>query len=280
MSDTTKNSEADATSSIARRKKWKVNASLIAVVLCFAGWVVYSKVREAQFLRELDCLVSVTTSLIAFPGPKQELAIQRRADNLGIDLFSTYKANLNKGRRLALAWMLITNESEDYFRHALANVESVSWPEVRIWVSRYRDESLSNEYRAKLLDLVITSPTSEGKLASARYYEMEGRFAESEAAYFDAMKGGAFWDALDAAEKLLASERYRQEAATFLLELVRDVEPFPDQAAYILLNHHGGREQLETLLKACHKEPPGGPNRTALLNRLKRQIAGDSAIHP
>ncbi len=81
-------------------------------------------------------------------------------------------------------------------------------------------------YRQNLLDLILASPTSEAKLFAGRWYRNQGNIAESEDAYHTAMTTGRFWDALDAANELIETDRYHADAVQHLLSVVRDSEYF------------------------------------------------------
>lgn len=259
---------------IHHRRRLLIIVPLLAAVACFLGWYAYAEYRKAQFLRDLH-LVGFSTSMISMPREEQGNAAHDRAEELDIDLFAAYKSNLESGLRFQLAWMLITNQSTEYSQFASQNVDSVPWPEVRIWVSRRNQESLSPDYRQKLLDLILASPTSEAKLVAARWYLKQGKIAESEDAYHAAMTNGLFWDALDAADQLLESERYHNDAVNHLLSVVRDSEHFTGRAAYSLLNLYDVRDELNPLVDGCRNEPKDGPNRKRLVDKLTQLVEKD-----
>lgn len=213
--------------------------------------------------------------MIGAPREEQENAAHDRAEEFGIDLFAAYENNLESDLRFHLAWMLITNESTEYSQFARQNVSSVPWPEVRIWAARRNQESLSPDYRQKLLDLIIASPTSEARLAAARWYRKQGKIAESEDAYHAAMTNGLFWDALDAADQLLESERYHSDAVNHLLSVVRDSEHFTGRAAFSLMTLYDVRDELNPLVDTCRKEPKDGPNRKLLVDKLTQLVEKD-----
>lgn len=259
-----------------RRRRLLVSVPLLAIFASVIGWYAHSEYRKAQFLSDLH-LVGFSTSMLASPRAEQEPAAHQRAEDLGIDLIAAYQNNLESVLRFQLAWMLITNESTEYLQFASQHVDSVPWPEVRIWVVRRNEESLAPEYRKRLLALVLASPTSEAKLASARWYRKQGKIAESEDAYHAAMTNGLFWDALDAADQLLESERYRDDAVAHLLSVVRDSEEFPSRAASSLLKLYDVRAELEPLVDSCRKESKGGPNRKLLVDKLTQLVEDDAA---
>ena len=171
--------------------------------------------------------------------------------------------------------MLISNESPQYYEFAKAHIASVPWPEVRIWVVRRKDAALSEEYRQRLLDLVLASPTSEGKLSAARWYGRQGRLTEAEDAYYDALKNGLFFDALDATDELLKSERYRAEAVRGLIDVIRDPRPFPPRAAMSLLRLYHAEDELQPLVDAYVENPKNERLRTALVKRLRLLVEQD-----
>jgi hypothetical protein len=257
-----------------RGRRLLVIAALLAIVACVGSWHGYAEYRKAQFLRDLH-LVSFSTSMIGSPHTEQELAAHQQAEELGIDLFAAYENNIESGARFHLSWMLITNESPEYYEFAKQEIVSVPWPEVRIWAIRRKQESLSPEYREKLLDLVLTSPTSEAKLAAARWYRKQGKVTEFEDSYHAAMVNGLFWDALDAADQLLESKRYHNDAVDHLLAVVRDSEHFTGRAAFSLLTEYDIREELEPLVDSCRKEPKNGPNRQSLVDKLTKLVEKD-----
>src|SRR5690606_13037987 len=141
-----------------RHKQQIAIAVLLVIVAGVVGSYAYAEHRKTRFLREL-CLVGFSTSMIGEPPAEKERAALRRAEELGIDLDAEYRRNLESGPRYDLAWMLITKESAEYFQFASQNVDSVPWPEVRIWVARRNEESLSPDARKRLLELILASPT-------------------------------------------------------------------------------------------------------------------------
>lgn len=259
---------------IHNRRRRFIIVPLLAAVTCFLGWYAYAEYPKTQFLRDL-CLVGFSTFMISHPKEEQENTAHDRAEELGIDLFAAYKSNLKPGLRYQLAWMLITKQSTEYTQFASQNIDYVPWPEVRIWISRRNQESLSPDYRQKLLDLILASPTSEAKLSAARWCHKQGKIAESEDAYHAAMTNGLFWDALDAADQLLESERYHNDAVNHLLSLVRDSEDFFVRAAYSLLDLYDVREEMNPLVDRCIKEPREGPNRKLLVDKLTKLVEKD-----
>lgn len=257
------------------RRQWQLLIVMVGVVLGL-GWLVYRDYRREQFLENLQ-LVGFSTSLIGSPREGAEEEAHLRARALGIDLLKTYQeySDPDDSVRYQLAWMLITRESPEYCELAEKNIAQVPWPEVRIWKMRRNDESLSREYRAALLNLLLASPTSEGQLAAGRWYLKQGEQAKAEDAFHAAMTRGLFWDALDAADELLQlkSERYRAAAIAHHLKVVRDSEHFTKRAAGSLLTLFGRREEFDGLLEACRKEPQTGPNRQQLVAKLQELIA-------
>jgi hypothetical protein len=253
-----------------------VHGTLLAAVACGCGlcWYVSLVCRRTEFLDDLH-LVGFSTSMIATPRAEQERAARQRAEDLGIDLFAAYKRNLDAGARYHLAWLLISDESADYIEFAKTNIASVPWPEVRIVAYRRRDNSLSLDYRQDLLDLILASPTSEAKLVAGRWYRSQGQIAESEDAYHTAMTTGLFWDALDAADELVETDRYHADAVKHLLSAVRDFEFFTPRAAKSLLRLYNVEEELQPLAGSCVKERKGGPNRKKLVDRLTELVDKD-----
>jgi len=257
-----------------RRIRLLVIAPLLAIVACVVGWYAYGEYRKARFLHDLH-LVACSTSMIGQPREERERAAHQRAEELGIDLFDAYESNLDTEVRFHLAWMLITNESIQYCQFTKRNVDSVPWPEVRIWQVRRNHTCLSPDYRERLLDLVLASPTSEARLHAARWYRKQGKITESEDAFSAAMTNGLFWDALDAADQLIETERYHDDAVNHLLSVVRDSEPFTYRAATSLLKLYGVREELEPLVDSCWEEPKDGPNRESLVDKLTKLVEKD-----
>lgn len=139
-----------------------IAAVLLVIAAIGVGWHAYTAYREAKFLRELD-LVGFSTSLIGLPPAGVERAAQEQAEQFNINLFAAYRENLDKSVRCDLAEMLITKESLDYYEFARDNIASVPWPEVRVWAVRQKQDSLSPDYRRKLLGLLLASPTSEAR---------------------------------------------------------------------------------------------------------------------
>jgi len=254
-----------------RRTRILIVGVLLVIAAIGVGWNAYTAYRKAQFLRELH-LVGFSTSMIGLPSAEMERAAQEKAEQLNIDLLAAYEDNLDHRVRCDLAWMLITKESLDYYEFAKNNVASVPWPEVRVWAIRRKRESLSSDYRERLLDLLLASPTSEAKLVVARWHHKQGKIKESEDAYYAAMTNGLFWDALDAADELVKSERYYDEAVSHLFSVVRDSEHFVSRAAYTLIILYDAREDLEPLVRSCDKEPPASPNRKKLVAKLSELV--------
>jgi len=254
---------------MARRTRYALAATLVAALLSLGGWYGLAEYRQYRFVADLH-LVGFSTSMIGSPRPEQEQDTQRQAAELGIDLFAAYQNNLRYDARFDLAWLLITQESPEYLNHVREHVAEAPWPEVRIWSSRRRDASLSPEYRQELLALLLASPTSEAKLAAARWHKDHGDMAAAESAWHEAMTKGAFWDALDAADQLLKSEHYRTAALQHHLEVVRDSEHFTSRAAQSLLRHYNAFEECQSLVDGCKREPRDGPNRRALVERIEQ----------
>ncbi|MCG8584238.1 MAG: hypothetical protein MI757_05950 [Pirellulales bacterium] len=264
---------------IGRRQLLAV-ATMLAPVACIVVWYAHVEYRKAHFLRDLH-LVAVSTSLIGSPSAEQERAARARASELGIDLFAAYENNIETGVRNHLAWLLISDESIDYYDLAKQSIDTVQWPEVRIWIVRQDQESLSPNYRKKLLELILASPTSEAKLFAARWHHKQGNVTESESAYHSAMSSGLFWDALDAADQLLESETYQDAAVDHLLSVVSESEHFTSRAAMSLLILFDAREGLEPLVDSCRDERKGGPNRRLLIDKLTKLVenrVGDSKV--
>ena len=255
-----------------QRRQIQLLVILVGVLIGLV-WLSYRDYRREQFLENLH-LVGFSTSMIGAPreGSKDEAHLRAKA--LGIDLLATYhdRPDPDDPVRYQLAWMLITRESTEYYDFAKQNIADVPWPEVRIWKIRWRDESLSPEYQAKLLELLLASPTSEGKLAAARWYAKQGETAKSEDAFHAAMGGAGFWDRLDAADQLLKSDRYRDAAIAHHLAVVQDSKYFTPRAAVSLLDLYGVWEEHKPLLEACRKEPKDGPNRKLLVGKLSALI--------
>lgn len=258
-----------------RRMRWLLVAlALLTPVGLWAAWDLYAQYREWQFTRELS-LVVISTSMLGMPRPESEEAAFDRAAIFQVDLFRAYQHNLAHGPRFSLAWMLISKESPQYFSFARKSVNTIPWPEVRVWAFRSDDEQLSQDTRDKLRELLLASPTSEAKLCCARRYLAQGKLKEAEDAFYDAMNNGLFWDSLDAADALRDSDRYRHDAARHLLKVVRESEHFTQRAAQSLLSIYGLREELKPLVKACEKEQRDGKNRKALVARLSPLVDVD-----
>lgn len=260
------------------RRKWQLLVVLVAI-LAGLVWYIVRDYRRERFLSNLH-LVGFSTSMIGAPREASEDEAHLRAKALGIDLLATYqeRSDPDDSVRYQMVWMLITQESLEYYEFAKQNIANVPWPEVRIWKIRRRDESLSPEYQAKLLELLLASPTSEGKLAAARWYAEQGETAKSEDAFHVAMNGAGFWDRLDAADQLLKSDRYRDAAIAHHLAVVQGSKYFTPRAAVSLLDLYGVWEEHKPLLEACRKEPADGPNRTQLVALLTELIKQDQPL--
>lgn len=239
-------------------------------VAAVAGFAIQDY-RRAKFLREL-CLVKFSTHLIGTPYPEDERAARERAEQLGIDVFAAYRDSRSDYVRSQLAWLLISDESPEYFRFVQQNIESACWLEARIWVSRINRETVSPEYRERLLELLQASPTAEAKLAVALWHDRHDRRTEAEDAYYAALTSGSFWHALPAAEELLASGRYGNEAVDQLLLMVREADVFQTRPAYSLLDHYNVREELVPLVERCASEPKNKEVRVELVEKLTELV--------
>jgi hypothetical protein len=241
-----------------------VVAVCVGLLSCF-GYVEYTR---HNFIRSLF-LVGYSTSTMGCPSAEMERNALAEADRLYINLFRAYRANLSRNTRVHLAWLLITRESPDYVAFAQQNINAVPWPEVRVWRFRYNDKALTPKYRDRILELLLLSPTSEAQLFAAHWYHGLGNLEESEDCYYAAMNNGEFWDALDAADALVNSTRYHQDAVNHLLSVVRDTDV--SRAAYSLLDLYHVRQELAPLVEACEKDP-GGTSRKRLVERLTQII--------
>ena len=167
-------------------------------------------------------------------------------------LFQQYQKNSKSNRRFDLAYLLITKQSPDYLADAQKNIETVPWPEVRIWrVQVNSDSSLPAEYRTKLKELLLASPTSEAKLWAAHWHEKRGEKDAAEDCLNSAMTNGLFWDALDAADLLLESPRYRDAAIAHHLRVLRNGEIFTPRAARSLVRTLNASEEIKDLCDEC-----------------------------
>jgi hypothetical protein len=239
----------------------------VAAVVVFE----FQDYRRAKFLREL-CLVKYGTHMIGTPYPEQELAARERAEQLGIDLFAAYRDSRSDDVRCQLAWLLISDESPEYYRFVQRNIESACWLEARVWASRIKKETVSPEYRERLLELLQASPTAEAKLAVALWHDRHDRRTEAEDAYYVALTSGSFWHALPAAKELLESDRYRSEAVDQLLLMVREADVFQSGPAYSLLDHYNMREELVPLVERCASEPKNKEVRVELVEKLTELV--------
>ncbi len=247
-----------------------LSASLLIAVAVVVSRYLWREYQTAEFFRNLH-LVACSTSMIAQPREGAEQAAFQQAESLGIDLQNAYAER--DSCRLQLAWLLISRESTHYLEFARNHIETISWCEVRVWQVRRRDESLTEEYRQRLLELILMSPTSEARLAAAEWYTTQGRRAEAEEAWFAAMQSGFVMDAMDAAIQLLKSDRYEYEAALHLLNMIRESNPlFVEGIAPILLDHYAARETLGPLVARCRTQAPGTPDRRLLVDQLGELI--------
>jgi hypothetical protein len=232
-----------------RRRYW-ILLAVAYLLLGIALWWTYESPQD-RFVRELS-IVHFSTSLIGGPAEGKISEALKEAERLHVDLFQKYQKNAKSDRRSDLAYLLITKQSLDYVADALKNIETVPWPEVRIWRGQVNsDSSLPEEYRTKLKELLLASPTSEAKLWAARWHEKRGEKDEAEDCLNSAMKNGLFWDALDAADLLLESPRYRGAAIEHHLQVLRDKDAFSWRAAKSLVKTLNAGEELNTLCDEC-----------------------------
>ncbi|HEX5104983.1 MAG TPA: hypothetical protein VFV87_14285, partial [Pirellulaceae bacterium] len=250
---------------------WRRNliggGTIIALVL--AVIVVWKNYRSPQdrFVEELE-LVGFSTSMIGGPTAERLDAALSESDRLRVDLFEQYSKRVDSDRRYQLAVLLIERESLEYAEHAAARIHEVPWPEVRIWRIYAKSDSLSAEYRRKIQQLLLASPTSEAKLWAAKWHIQQGNEELAEDCYYSAMTNGLFWDALDAADKLVKSPRYRHDALHHLLAAVAESESFVSRAAFTLMTELGLKDELKQLLADCKMKNADPTVRRALVERL------------
>lgn len=246
--------------------------SVFVAASLFLGYKAYLKWK---FRTDLN-LVRCSTSLLGGPRAEKVSAAQQRAQDLEIDVLAAYRKDTRPGVRTNLAWLLISEESRGYYEFAKQKIESVSWCEVRVWVARRKDSSLSADYRALLLDLMLSSPSSEGRLHAGHWYSEQGRLEEAEDAYFDAMRNGLYWDSLDAAHKLMDSERYHADVVTHYLSIVRQMEvPSDLRAIGGLMYYYEAQDELQPLIDAWRDDPKNKTARAKLLKRLTELVETD-----
>lgn len=243
-------------------------------LLAVTGWFAYSQYQQARFINQLD-LVAFSTSMVGGPNPGAVRAANERAEELGIDLPAAYKNHLNEPPRFSIACLLIDRESHPYFDYCRENVADIPWPEVRIWRMRVNDKALTAATRGEILELLLSSPTSEAKLFAGRWYREQSRLEESEDAYFDAMSNGLFRDALDAADQLLDCPRYRADAIRHHVIVLKEGEHFTWRSAASLVRVYKLEGELKPLLEAAKTERGFGPKRKELVDILNRHAEAD-----
>ena len=248
--------------------QWLAGVAILCSAFTATCWCAAATVGpQLDFVYELR-LVSFSNTQLFRPSPEDERAAHEKAQELHVDLLRQYKVNLDNFARYDLAWMLVTRESIDYYELAKEDVPSIPRFEVRIWRARYYRSSLSAEYRERLLELLLASPTCEAKLFAGRWFKEHGRARESEDAYYAILRNGQSSDALTAAERLMGTARYHDAAVNHLFTVVRKSKHFSARAAYSLLKAYSMRQELAPLVRSCERERPGGPNRTALVKKL------------
>jgi hypothetical protein len=248
---------------------WKILAAEI-VALGVLGALIWwtSESAADRFVRELG-IVHFSTSMIGGPAEGKIPEALKEAERLHVDLFQQYQKNSKSNRRFDLAYLLITKQSSDYLTDAQKNIETVPWPEVRIWRGQVNsDSSLPEEYRTKLKELLLASPTSEAKLWSASWHKNRGENDEAEDCLNSAMMNGLFWDALDAADLLLESTRYRDAAIEHHLQVLRNGEIFTPRAARSLVKTLNAGEELKVLCDEC-KSPKWSDKHHRLVQELE-----------
>jgi hypothetical protein len=260
--------------------KLQLLVTLVAMLVIPAvGFVVYREYHKAQFINHLG-LVYFSTSLIGTPRDERVRQAAAEAEELGVDLFAAYTANLENGCHYDLAWLLIRSESAAYLDFVGRHVATVRWPEVRIWRVMRSSESLSPAYRQGLLNAMLASPTSEGRLAAAYWYEKAGRQEEMESACLDVLAAGASFDSFDAAYLLANSKRYRTTAVRHLLSVVRTENHLAGGAAAgHLAVIYSASDQFDPLIRA-YVDSPSAATKRQLVEALEKLAGSDATDKP
>ncbi len=247
---------------------WPVLALLVLSTAILAAGYQYRRSVDDRLLQNL-CLVRCSTSMIGTPKPEKIAEARRVLRDRGLDLFPTYRRLLGTGAELDLAWLLITDASDEYFRFTTENVATVPWCEVRLWVVRSRDQTLAASTRDTLVQLYLSSPTAEGQLAAGRWHRLQGNRDKSEVSFYSAMNSGSFWDALDAADALLTSERFRDDAEAHMFSVVRDRKTYVRRAAESLLRQWGELDKHKELLDRCDQKAVPEESHRELVARIR-----------
>ena len=256
-------------------KSVKLQLLVVALAVLIAGVLTHRFYKRVQFFNRLQ-LVHFSTSLLAGAGPEEEQRARDEAAALGIDLFRAYEECHPLGTsRLDLAWLLISKESPEYLASASRRVKVIPWPEVRIWIHRQSDDSLSLTYCAKLRELILRSPTTEGRLWAGRWHLSQGREQQAESAFLDVLQQGPSFDSFDAALALADSPRYRETAIEHLLFAVKS--PYSGMTSLAarrlgsLLNETGA---ISPVVRS-YELSPTPQNREALVKKLEELVRKD-----
>ena len=257
-------------------KSVKLQLLVVLLAVLVSGGLAHRFYKRGQFVNRLH-LVDFSTSLLSGAGPEEEQRARDEAAALGIDLCDVYEESHLLGTpRLDLAWLLISEESPEYLASASRHIKDIHWPEVRIWIHRQSDDSLSLACRAKLHELILRSPTTEGRLSAGRWYLRQGRKQQAESAFLDVLQQGPSFVSLDAAMALADSPRYRETAIEHLLSTVKSpyfaVENLAARRLGSLLN----KTDAITPVVRSYELSPTPRNREALVKKLEELVRQDA----
>lgn len=195
-----------------------------------------------------------------------------------LDLLELYRRTTD--RRTTLAWMLIERESEPYIEFVRQNPEIPDECEARIWQTRLRrrlpngepDRSTSDRYRGMLLELILISPQATSRLASARWYQSQGKEEAARSLYENLLSEVGTPEAGEAAVELLALSPGHVDAENLIMTILETEEPFFGSGATALVRQYASETDLWSRLEQAKGKSLSDLDRREFVDALRHRI--------
>lgn len=249
----------------------------ILVTSCVLLTRIYRNRVLQQFLASLPH-VECTRQLVIGMTPQEMKKAMKTVREREIDLMDLYRRTPEY--RTTLAWMLIERESIPYIEFVRQHPDAPDSCEARIWQARLpsrlvtgeRDESTSDRYRGLLLELILSSPLATSRLASARWYQSQGKETAARSLYEDLLTERTSPEAGEAAVEMLALSPGHVAAEDVILSILTTQEPFFERGAKALVRRYETGVELLNGLERARRQSAGHPDRREFVEALRHRI--------